>query len=834
MLLGMQAALEDVTVEDSIGRYMVDLTAATREHSQVLVGASPRGSLALMLLSRAKAALAGRDYVIPEDVKQVAKPALAHRLTLQARGVAAPRRSVIGRRRHRGQDADPDQRCAAVLCNRAVLCDRATAIVDRAGRSRPLPPAAGLTPWRNSAVLACSGGRAIRVRRHDRRGSLPTRSSRRPFAIDLPDRGTDQPPEVDVTSGWVPTRAFGRMVLLTGFLLVLAVFLRRPDLVVLAAPLAIGAALGLWRRPQAAPAVRVTTPTPAVSEGARSQRLDDDHEPRSDPLRPGGRPAAAQPLAARSSTRGRPYATALAPGETVGIDLDGRALRWGRHTLGPTVAYAVAGDGLLISPAGVAPYADIRAFPNTDPFKANDSMPRAAGMIGFHRSRRPGEGGELAGVRPFSPGDRLRRIDWRVSLRTRELHVVATLSDRDAEVTILLDLLHESGMSGGVRRQPVGSGPHRTGGGRHRRALRHARRPRRTSSSTAGRVASCARRPAAGTTSPCWSGCSIRARPRMAREPTVYTFGAAQIKTNALTIVLTPLIDPRSRRRCSPGWPAAVGSSSPSTPCRRSNSRCSPAAARRGDWLRRRAVHGDGRPIVAARAVQHHRGVAGARRTGGGVGRRRQPRRGARPGGPDGVRTDDDAAMNAFLGALRGGIDIRVERAATVIEQATAGPVVLRATLVAAALAGFAVTWPIRDLLTTVLVLPIVLALGVGMAPRSFAPTATIIAMVLGYLVNIGGGASPDAWRPITAAGLIYVVHTGAAFAAVLPFNTVATPGLYLPFVHTDGGRDRDHRRRRLRHPGRTASRWRPSPGQCGRRRHGGDGGCCRLRRLPR
>jgi MoxR-like ATPase len=83
VLLGMQAALEDVTVEDSIGRYMVSLAAATREHPQVLVGASPRGSLALMLLSRAKAALAGRDYVIPEDVKQVAKAALAHRLTLR-------------------------------------------------------------------------------------------------------------------------------------------------------------------------------------------------------------------------------------------------------------------------------------------------------------------------------------------------------------------------------------------------------------------------------------------------------------------------------------------------------------------------------------------------------------------------------------------------------------------------------------------------------------------------------------------------------------------------------------------------------------------------------
>jgi len=72
-----------VAVEDSIGRYIVDLAAATRAHPQVLVGASPRGSLALLLLSRARAALDGRDYVIPEDVKSVALPALAHRITLR-------------------------------------------------------------------------------------------------------------------------------------------------------------------------------------------------------------------------------------------------------------------------------------------------------------------------------------------------------------------------------------------------------------------------------------------------------------------------------------------------------------------------------------------------------------------------------------------------------------------------------------------------------------------------------------------------------------------------------------------------------------------------------
>ena len=82
-LLAMQAAIEDVAVEESVGRYIVALTGATRDHPQVLVGASPRGSLALMLLARAMAAMAGRDFVVPEDVKAVAIVALAHRVTLR-------------------------------------------------------------------------------------------------------------------------------------------------------------------------------------------------------------------------------------------------------------------------------------------------------------------------------------------------------------------------------------------------------------------------------------------------------------------------------------------------------------------------------------------------------------------------------------------------------------------------------------------------------------------------------------------------------------------------------------------------------------------------------
>ncbi|HEX5988097.1 MAG TPA: MoxR family ATPase, partial [Nocardioides sp.] len=68
-LLAMQRAIEEVHVDESIGRYVVDLVAATRESASVSVGSSPRGSLALVKLARCHAALAGRDFVTPDDVK---------------------------------------------------------------------------------------------------------------------------------------------------------------------------------------------------------------------------------------------------------------------------------------------------------------------------------------------------------------------------------------------------------------------------------------------------------------------------------------------------------------------------------------------------------------------------------------------------------------------------------------------------------------------------------------------------------------------------------------------------------------------------------------------
>jgi MoxR-like ATPase len=115
-LLGLQRAVEEVHVAEPVGRYIVAIAAATRAAARVQVGASPRGTLALMKLARARAALSGRDYVVPDDVKALAVPALAHRLVLNpelwVRGVAgddivreclssvpAPRATDIGEER---------------------------------------------------------------------------------------------------------------------------------------------------------------------------------------------------------------------------------------------------------------------------------------------------------------------------------------------------------------------------------------------------------------------------------------------------------------------------------------------------------------------------------------------------------------------------------------------------------------------------------------------------------------------------------------------------------------------------------------------------------------
>jgi MoxR-like ATPase len=81
--LAMRDAIEEIYLDPDIERYIIDLVGRTRTHRQVVVGSSPRGALALLKLSRAYAAMQGRSYVVPDDIKLFARPALQHRVILQ-------------------------------------------------------------------------------------------------------------------------------------------------------------------------------------------------------------------------------------------------------------------------------------------------------------------------------------------------------------------------------------------------------------------------------------------------------------------------------------------------------------------------------------------------------------------------------------------------------------------------------------------------------------------------------------------------------------------------------------------------------------------------------
>ncbi len=360
----------------------------------------------------------------------------------------------------------------------------------------------------------------------------------------VPGNGSGPRHLKDALRRWSPTPAFGRVVLVVGVLLAVAMVFGRADLVVLAAPFALGAALGIWRRPSRVPLVSVKMGAEFIGEGGRvpaGLTVANPDEVRYDlvVLRTAISPWLVVPHG------DRPYVTTVSPGAAADLELRAYAVRWGRPALGPAVAHAVAADGLLISDPGNGRAKRIKVFPVTDPFTAEDSMPRAAGLVGVHHSRRPGEGGELAGVRMFTPGDRLRRIDWRVSLRTRELHVAATLSDRDAEVVLVLDVLHEAGRSGGVHgarsvldttvRAAAGIAEHYLHRGDRVALLEYGFRARRL-------------RPASGrrqyhTVLEWLLGVSAAG---LGFEPAPDAFGPHTVSSNALVVVLTPLLDVRA------------------------------------------------------------------------------------------------------------------------------------------------------------------------------------------------------------------------------------------------------------------------------------------------
>ncbi|MEV6282415.1 DUF58 domain-containing protein [Kribbella sp. NPDC051770] len=247
---------------------------------------------------------------------------------------------------------------------------------------------------------------------------------------------------------WRPTHAQIRVVCVAAGLLLVAVVARRPDLAVLGMPLGFVAVWGRFFRPRSVPQVATELDADVLFEGqATTYRV----------LVPGAvDPDIDLVVAAVPRTQWFRYdppqaavAESAADG-TVEVEVGVRSERWGLRRLERPQVIATSDLGSYRVQLPDAAALTVTTLPLREGFEAVDAVPRPAGLVGLHRSRRPGEGTELSGVRPFRTGDRLRRINWSVSARTQELHVTSTWSDRDTEVVILLDTGGDVGISEGI------------------------------------------------------------------------------------------------------------------------------------------------------------------------------------------------------------------------------------------------------------------------------------------------------------------------------------------------------------------------------------------------
>ncbi|GCD91588.1 DUF58 domain-containing protein [Nocardioides sp. LS1] len=248
-------------------------------------------------------------------------------------------------------------------------------------------------------------------------------------------------------TGWRVSAALSRALSLAGIGLASAVLFGEPALMVMTAPFLVFGALGLLGRPSAVPRFDSRLDHSVLHEGQGTRsRLTLEH-----------------PAALESVTRvvsGVPYVAVRPAGGMVArrVSADERELavlevsprRWGRRPLGNEhVMVTSSWAGYRLGPVEVVG-GQLEVLPVRAPFDSRAEAPQPIGLVGAHRSRRLGDGSEFASIRPFHAGDRLRRINWRVSLRTGDLHVVTARGEEDAGVLLLLDALADHGISRGV------------------------------------------------------------------------------------------------------------------------------------------------------------------------------------------------------------------------------------------------------------------------------------------------------------------------------------------------------------------------------------------------
>ena len=246
-----------------------------------------------------------------------------------------------------------------------------------------------------------------------------------------------------MTSRWRPTPALARALVVAAIAVVAAVVGSAPAVMVLGAPFVLVAGFGLLHRPDSSPVLDATLDHRWLHEGqGTTSRLvigdgqDVEHVARV--MSPAPYVALHPPAGLAAGLADDPPTIEVGP------------RRWGRRVLGEEqVSLTTAWAGYRWGPVSL--HGDgLRVLPHTPRFESRAETPRPVGLVGANRSPRLGAGVEFADIRPFRPGDRLRRISWRVSVRSRELHVTTSPSEEDSGVLLVVDALGDHGRSGGL------------------------------------------------------------------------------------------------------------------------------------------------------------------------------------------------------------------------------------------------------------------------------------------------------------------------------------------------------------------------------------------------
>ncbi len=246
-------------------------------------------------------------------------------------------------------------------------------------------------------------------------------------------------------AAWRPTVAYFRAAVGATVLIVCALIFRRPDLLVIATPFAVVTAWSVLTRPTSQPTVDERVGHRTLREGdatawrgAISGADDLDLA------------VAVLPDAPWIDTRpANGVVAACAVDGAIDFEIGVRSTRWGTRSIGP-LHIAAATPWASFRWSTSTPRHVLTTLPLPPVFDVHASLRPTDGLIGMHRSARPGEGNEFAGIRPFRAGDRLRRINWIRSARTNELQVNSTWADLDMHIALVVDATDDFGVSEGI------------------------------------------------------------------------------------------------------------------------------------------------------------------------------------------------------------------------------------------------------------------------------------------------------------------------------------------------------------------------------------------------